>query len=528
MLGIVRPLIDTDLEAMPLQEIQGKTGRPNIIVIMADDLGYGDLSCYGATDIQTPNIDRLASSGIRFTSGYCSASTCTPSRYSFLTGQYAFRVSGTAVAPPNAPAIIRPGTPTIASLLKRVGYKTAVIGKWHLGLGQQEQGPEWNGELRPGPLEIGFDTCFLLPTTNDRVPQVFVHDHRVANLDPKDPLWVGYKRPSADHPTGLSHRETLKMNWSEGHNQTIHNGISRIGYYTGGQAARFRDEDLGDKWVEKSIEFLEAHQGQPFFLFFASHDIHVPRVPHERFSGKSRMGCRGDCILQFDWCVGEIVNAVERLGLSENTWIVLCSDNGPVMDDGYQDFALEKLGSHRASGPFRGGKYSVYEGGTRTPFITAWKGTIKPAVSDEMVSTIDLVHSAAVLSGQELADDECGDSFNVLNALLGKPNAKGRDQVVQQNNNGNQFGFRVRQAETDWKLVVSPAGQIPNAVVEQPLRSTPVPKFQLFDMTSDPGEARDLAQAHPEVLESLKRQLEEIRTSPQSRKLVREKSRSSF
>ncbi|MEM7314132.1 MAG: sulfatase-like hydrolase/transferase, partial [Planctomycetota bacterium] len=360
---------------------------------MADDLGYGDVSCYGATALETPNIDRLASQGIRFTNGYCSASTCTPTRYSMLTGNYAFRTKGTGIAPPNSPAIIQPGTETIASILQKAGYTTAVIGKWHLGLGKKQSGPDWNNLLKPGPLEIGFNTCFLLPTTNDRVPQVYVHDHKVPDLDPNDPLWVGNKKPSPDHPTGKTHRGTLKMNWSHGHNSTIHNGISRIGFYTGGKAARFRDEDLADKWVEKSNEFMEANKDHPFFLFFSSHDIHVPRMPHERFQGKTKLGYRGDAIIQLDWCVGEVMKTVERLGLSEKTMIVFCSDNGPVMDDGYEDDALEKLGNHRAAGQFTGGKYSVYEGGTRTPFITRWPGTISPGTSDQVVCTIDLAAS---------------------------------------------------------------------------------------------------------------------------------------
>ena len=178
-----------------------QSSRPNIIVIMADDLGYGDVSCYGADRLKTPHIDQLAKEGLRFTSGYCSASTCTPTRYSFLTGTYAFRQKGTGIASPNNPSIIKPGTETLPSLLKQAGYRTAVIGKWHLGLGGDD-GPDWNNLLKPGPLEIGFDYCYLLPTTNDRVPQVYVENHRVKNLDPKDPLWVGNKKPSPDHPTG--------------------------------------------------------------------------------------------------------------------------------------------------------------------------------------------------------------------------------------------------------------------------------------------------------------------------------------
>ncbi len=493
---------------------QATADKPNVIVIMADDLGYGDVSCYGATSLKTPNIDSFAAEGLRFESGYCSASTCTPTRYSLLTGTYAFRGKRTGIAPPNAPAIIEPGTETVASILKRAGYATAVIGKWHLGLGG-ETGPDWNGDLKPGPLEIGFDTCFLLPTTNDRVPQVYVHDHRVPNLDPKDPLWVGRKKPSPNHPTGLTHRDTLKMDWSHGHNATIHNGISRIGFYTGGHAARFRDEDLADKWVEKSIEFIEQHKDEPFFLFFSSHDIHVPRMPHERFHGKTSLGFRGDAIVQLDWCVGQLMKTLDRLSLAENTLVVFCSDNGPVLDDGYKDGAIEKIGKHRAAGPFSGGKYSVYEGGTRTPFITRWKGRIKPGVSEEIVCTIDLAASLAALTGERLPNDSCLDSFNVVSALLGQDGAKGRDHLVQQNN-GNNGTYAIRVG--NWKLHRYDKKTARNVVVEKQLANTKVPQFQLFNLDEDPSEETNVINDHPEVATRLKNQLAKIIQQGRSRR----------
>ncbi len=215
--------------------VSSPNDRPNVVVIMADDLGYGDLSCYGAKSISTPNIDSLAKQGVRFTSGYCSASTCTPTRYSLLTGTFAFRKKGTGVAPPNSPSLIQPGTFTLPGIFKSAGYKTAVVGKWHLGLGPDSgpnPGPQWNDEINPSPNHIGFDHSYILPTTNDRVPQVYVRNSRVVNLDSQDPLWVGSKKPTEDHPTGESHRDTLRMDWSHGHNQTIHNGIGRIGFYT--------------------------------------------------------------------------------------------------------------------------------------------------------------------------------------------------------------------------------------------------------------------------------------------------------
>lgn len=467
--------------------------RPNIIVIMADDLGYGDLSCYGATGLKTPHIDRLASEGMRFTSGYCSASTCTPTRFSFLTGTYAFRQKGTGIAAPNNPAIIKPGTETLPSLLKKAGYQTAVIGKWHLGLGGPK-GPDWNGELKPGPLEIGFDYCFLLPTTNDRVPQVYVENHRVRNLDPKDPLWVGNEKPRPDHPTGESHRDTLRMDWSHGHNQTIHNGIGRIGFYTGGQKARFRDEDLADEWVKQSVKWIEDNKDRPFFLFFASHDLHVPRMPHERFQGQTSLGYRGDAIVELDWCVGELRTTLERLNLDKNTLIVFCSDNGPVLDDGYKDDAVEKLGDHKPAGPYRGGKYGITEGGTRTPFITHWPGTIPSGVSEEIVCTIDLAASFAALTGVEQPNEACLDSFDILGALLGEAGAKGREHLIQQDNGqrGN-FGFRVG----NWKLH------------REGGRNASKPKLSLYNLAEDPGEKNNVISQNEIAADVLSGRLEE-------------------
>lgn len=486
--------------------------KPNIIVIMADDLGYGDVGCYGAKTIPTPNLDRLAAEGLRFTSGYCSASTCTPTRFSFLTGTYAFRQERTGIAPPSAPAIIRPGTETVASLLKKAGYQTAVIGKWHLGLGDPE--PDWNGELKPGPLEIGFDHCFLLPTTNDRVPQVYVQDHRVLNLDPKDPLWVGNQAPAGDHPTGITHRDTLKMDWSHGHNQTIHNGISRIGFYTGGHKARFRDEDLADEWVRRSNAWIETHKERPFFLFFASHDIHVPRIPHERFQGATPHGFRADSVVQLDWCVGEIMKTLERLQLADKTLIVFCSDNGPVLDDGYKDEAVEKLGAHQPAGPFSGGKYSVLEGGTRTPFIVRWSGRVKPGVSDEVVCTVDLPASLAALTGVPLPESACLDSQNLLPALLGEPGAKGRAHLVQQDN-GVSGNYGLRAGE--WKLVRLKKPGRSQAKVTLKKRSENPSLHALYHLPTDPGEEKDVSAANPEKTRELIEKLDALLAAGRSR-----------
>jgi arylsulfatase A-like enzyme len=260
--------------------------KPNIIVIYADDLGYGDVSCYGATRLKTPNIDRLASKGLRFTNAHCTSATSTPSRYSLLTGEYAWRRPGTGILPGDASAIILPDRYTMPSVLKSAGYTTAAVGKWHLGLGPKG-GPDWNGTIKPGPEDIGFDYSFIIPATGDRVPCVFVENGHVAGLDPSDPIKVDYNQKIGDWPTGRENPELLKMHPSHGHDMTIVNGSSRIGFMTGGRSALWTDEDIADTITEKAVRFIERNKDRPFFLYFATHDIHVPRVPHPRFAGKS-------------------------------------------------------------------------------------------------------------------------------------------------------------------------------------------------------------------------------------------------
>jgi arylsulfatase A-like enzyme len=276
---------------------------PNVVLVYADDLGYGDLSAYGATRVHTPHVDALAAQGLRLTNAHAAAATCTPSRYALLTGEYAWRRKGTGILPGDARLIITPGRTTLASIMRRAGYRTGVVGKWHLGLGD---GPiDWNSEIRPGPREIGFDESFLVPATGDRVPCVYVENGRVRGLDPKDPIEVSYEHPVGDEPTGKAHPELLKMDPSAGHDQTIVNGISRIGYMSGGRSARWVDEDMADVLTAKARAFIERHRAEPFFLYFATHDIHVPRVPHSRFAGRSGLGPRGDVILQLDGAAGD-------------------------------------------------------------------------------------------------------------------------------------------------------------------------------------------------------------------------------
>jgi arylsulfatase A len=237
-------------------------------------------------------------------------------------------------------------------------------------------------------------------------------------------------------------------------------------------------------------------------------------MPHERFQGATRLGFRADSIIQLDWCVGELMKAVDAAGIAEDTIFVFCSDNGPVMDDGYADEALEKLGDHRAGGHLTGGKYSVYEGGTRTPFITRWKGTIEPGVSEEVVCTIDLYTSFARLTGAKLADDAALDSLDVLAALLGEEGADGRKELVQQDNgNRGNFGFR----SGDWKLQLHESKKARNVVVEKLLENTDVPRFQLFNLAEDPAEKENIIDEQPEKAEELKARLQEIIDSGRTR-----------
>lgn len=490
--------------------------RPNIVLIYADDLGYGDLGCYGSTRIPTPNFDRVAQEGQRFTSGYAASATCTPSRYALLTGEYPWRRKGTGILPGDAALIIEPGRTTLPSLLKAAGYGTGVVGKWHLGLGSG--GVDWNGQITPGPLEIGFDRSFIMAATGDRVPCVYVRDHAVVGLDPADPISVSYRTPFPGLPTGKANPELLRMRPSLGHDMAIINGIGRIGYMQGGAAAVWKDEDMADTFTGEAVRFIEEHHHQPFFLFFALHDPHVPRVPHPRFVGKTDLGPRGDAIVQADWCAGEVLRALDRLHLADNTLVIVSSDNGPVVDDGYQDQARERLGDHRPAGGLRGGKFNVYEGGTRVPLLVRWPARVKPGISHAIVGQVDLLASLAALTGGALSGADAPDSHNVLPALLGE-SPTGRDHIIQ-----HARGLALRQGT--WKFIpgekpvaAKPDGgdKDPGETLRVKRQSADAAADQLYDLAEDPAERTNLAKRHPEVVERLRALLDQERTSGRTR-----------
>jgi arylsulfatase A-like enzyme len=489
-----------------LQSRAAEERQPNIVIIYADDVGYGDVSCYGAKAVETPNIDAIAGGGLRFTNAHAPAATCTPSRYALLTGQYAWRKPGTDILPGDAALIIGPEQLTVPAMLKKQGYHTGVVGKWHLGLGKAPI--DWNVEIKPGPLEIGFDYAFLIPATPDRVPCVFVENHRVVNADSKDPIEVSYQSPFPGETTGRANPELLKMKPSHGHDMAIVDGVSRIGYMRGGRSALWVDEDIVDVLSSKATAFIDRNKSNPFFLYYATHDIHVPRLPNPRFRGKTGMGPRGDAIAELDWSVGQILSALQRNGLTDNTLVIFSSDNGPVVDDGYQDEAVQKLGNHRPAGQYRGGKYSNFDGGTRVPFVARWPGHIKPdSVSNALIGQVDLLSSLAALTGQSLPPAAGPDSMDVLPALLGKSEV-GRKSLIE-------HAGVLALIDGDWKLIEGSNRPKMNRETNTELGNDPQP--QLYDLARDPSEARNVANDHPDRVRSMLAELNQIRSSGRSR-----------
>ncbi len=317
---------------------------------------------------------------------------------------------------------------------------------------------------------------------------------------------MDYDRPFPGEPTGAANPELLKMQPSHGHDNTIVNGISRIGYMTGGKSARWVDEDMADTITGKAVSFLEQNRARPFFLYFATHDIHVPRVPHPRFVGKTGMGPRGDAIAELDWSIGRILDTLDRLKLTRDTLFIFSSDNGPVVDDGYRDQAVEKLGDHKPAGPLRGGKYSAYDGGTRVPFVVSWPGTVKPGVSTAALSQVDLLASFAALAGSKLPEDAAPDSFNLLPVLLGK-SREGRPYIVE-------HATALSLIVGDWKVIQPHSGPKRNQTGNE-IGNDPQP--QLFNLVNDLAEHNNLAAQHPDKVNQMLATLEQIQKNPRSR-----------
>lgn len=482
---------------------------PNVIVILADDLGYGDVSAYGRGKLNTPNIDRLAAEGMRFTDGYAPASTCTPSRYGLLTGEYPWRKRGTGILQGDAKLIISPTRTTLASLFKNAGYATGAVGKWHLGLGAGDRPTDFNTHVRPGLNELGFTYAFHMAATGDRVPCVYMENGRVVGLDPKDPITVSYRKKVGDRPTLRELRgnpvaaygetkldpslipqlaKTMRMDSAEGHADTIINGIGRIGFMSGGTAALWEDRTLSDTFTDKALEFIDRHRNEPFFLYYAAHEPHVPHDPNPRFVGKSGLGPRGDAILQFDESVAKILAKLKEAGVDDHTLVILSSDNGPAVADGYLDGALpaETKAGHDASGGLRGRKYTDFEGGLRVPFLARWPGRIRAgSVSPAVVTLADLPALAADLTGAKLPADTAPDSFSFLPVLTGKAAVAAPFVIL-----GNDAPAAIRAGK--WKLLV-----------EHSFGARKKAGPALYDLETDPEEKTDVAKSHPDVVARL-------------------------
>jgi arylsulfatase A-like enzyme len=464
--------------------------KPNIIVIYLDDLGFGDLGSYGAKAIQTPNMDMLANEGIKFTNGYATSATCTPSRYGLLTGIYPWRNKNAKILPGSAPLLIDTVKMTIPKMLKTVGYTTAIVGKWHLGLGSGET--DWNHRIAFGPNELGFDESYILAATQDRVPTVYIKDGLVDNLDPNDPIQVSYEKNFEGEPTGISHPNLLKMKWHHGHNNSIVNGIPRIGFMKGGQMAKWVDEDMADNFLQKAQEYVKRNKENPFFLYYALQQPHVPRTPNPRFVGATKLGPRGDAIAEADWCIGQLIETLKNEGLLENTLIVLSSDNGPVLNDGYFDESDTKNRDHKPAGVLRGGKYSLYDAGTHVPFITYWKGKITPKTSDLLVCQIDLLDSFASIVGSKLKSEDGQDQSKVL---LGTAK-KGRDNLILEATSRTAF------REGDWVMIPAYNGPAVNKEVNIELGN--LGEYGLYNLNNDPSQSNNLAKMEPKKLDSMK------------------------
>lgn len=461
--------------------------KPNIVIIYLDDLGYGDLSCYGATAIQTPNIDALAKEGLRFTNAYATSATCTPSRYGMLTGQYPWRNKDAKILPGTAPLLLNTTQQTIPKMLQKEGYQTAVIGKWHLGLGTGDM--DWNKKITPGPNEVGFDESYIMAATQDRVPTVYIKNGIVDNLEVNDPISVDYDKNFEGEPNAISNPELLTMKWHHGHNNSIVNGIPRIGFMKGGQSAIWKDTEMASVFLTKAQHYVRTHKEKSFFLYYAMQQPHVPRTPSAQFVGKSGLGPRGDVILEADWCIGEFMKTLEKEGVLENTLIVFSSDNGPVLNDGYLDDAVEKTGNHKPAGKLRGGKYSLLEGGTRIPFITYWKGKIKPGVSNAIVCQLDLLASFATLTGGQ---NTTSDSKNYLSVLLGK-SANGRESLIL------EAAGKTVLRHKKWLFIPPYDGSSFNKNVGIELGNSK--EYQLYDLENDISQQHNLAHLNKKELE---------------------------
>lgn len=478
---------------------------PNIVLILADDLGYGDTGCYGATKVQTPNIDRLAADGRRFTDAHSASAVCTPSRYGLLVGEYPFRKDlwGPVMNP--SPLVIDTQKATIASMLQSRGYATACFGKWHLGFGNQRK-PNWNQPLKPGPLECGFDHYFGIPVVNSHPPFVWVEDHHVVGLEPADPLVYGGQAETHSFPEKMSSPPM-----------------------SGAKAAHalYREDEHGVTLVEKATAWMRKQHNRPFFVYFATPHIHHPFTPGEAFQKSSQVGRYGDFIHEFDWMVGQLMLTLDELGLRNNTLVLLTSDNGGMLNQGGQD--AWKAG-HRLNGDLLGFKFDAWEGGHRVPFIARWPNHIPAGtVSDGLISHVDMLATLAAICKGKLTEGDAPDSLDVSSVLFGEAETSSRNELVVSplskahlvlrqgswvyigaRGGGGFGGTKPGDHSLGGPAALQFTGEV-NSDIENGQFNSDAPKVQLYDLSRDPSQTRNVAREHPEIIEKMRSRLEMIR-----------------
>lgn len=479
---------------------------PNVVLIFADDLGYGDLSCYGATKLKTPNIDKLAAEGRKFTDAHSASAVCTPSRYGLLTGEYPFRANGGkgiwGPAPITSPLLIPTDTVTIADVFKKNGYETAVFGKWHLGFGKGTN--KWEGPLRPGPQDLGFDYYFGMPVVNSAPPYVYVENDRIVGSDPNDPIqYLGRNAKGTTPITPLKPEESQRSPNAFSGAKTAH--------------SLFNDYEVGTKLTEKATDWIKEREKKPFFLYFATTNVHHPFTPAKRFQGSSESGVYGDFVHELDWIVGEVRKSLKEAGVADNTLIIFTSDNGGMFNLGGREAA--KLG-HKINGDLLGSKFGVWEGGHRVPFIAWWPGKIEAgSKSDQLMNNVDMLSTFAALTGQELAEPK--DSINMLPALTGNPSEPLRTEMIALANRRKHISLRKGKwmyipAQSDGGFNGSKPGQhawggpsvaklvnTPNSDIENGKLKKGSPPAQLYDLEADPNQTQNLFKRHPEKVQEL-------------------------
>jgi arylsulfatase A-like enzyme len=400
--------------AASAQVAQEPDAKPNVIVIYVDDLGYGDVSCYGATKLQTPNIDRLAMEGRRFTDAHSPSAVCTPSRYGLLTGEYPFRKNVWGPAAYHSPLLIDPAKLTLGTLFKNAGYATACIGKWHLGFGKKGERTDWNAPLRPGPLDLGFDYFFGVPVVNSYSPFVYVENDRIVGWDPNDPLVENSRTPT------LTSTYPLRIAGLKGANR-----------FGGAKKAHalYDDEKTAILLTEKAAQWITQRKDEPFFLYFPTPNIHHPCTPNPRFKGTSQCGAYGDFVHELDWMVGELLSCLDKHNLTDNTLVVFTSDNGGMFNRPGQNAFVE--GEHKINGELLGFKFGVWEGGHRVPFVARWPGRVPAGTeSTHLISSLDLLATFAQVTGQSLSKEDQADSINILEAFTDNPKEPIRERLI--------------------------------------------------------------------------------------------------